>query len=187
MRGTHDKTETQPLGTVKDNMIGHTEQQKERAKEARKSCHVMGAATIRNFKHIIKSNQTSDCPVTLEDIDGAEKIHRKDILCIKGKTTRWNPTTTTIMNIAMPKELKEQNTNIMSCMDIMCINKIGFVINISHPLCCWGCQHMENNTKDSFCGSLNKSLQVCNNGDIASSTSNVTINSRVLWMRLMMN
>ena len=51
----HNKTETQSLGSVEDNVIGHTEQQKERAKEARKSCHIMGAPTVRNFKCIIKS------------------------------------------------------------------------------------------------------------------------------------
>ena len=85
-------------------MIGCTEQQKERAKEARKLCHIMGAPTVGNFKHIIKSDQMSDCPVTLEDIDRAEKICGKDILHIKGKMTRQNPTTTTIMNIATPKE-----------------------------------------------------------------------------------
>ena len=94
----------------------------------------------------------------LEDINGAEKIHRKDISHIKGNTTRQNPTTTTIMNIVMPKELKEQNTNIMSHTDIMFIDKIGFMTSISHPLHHWGCKHMENNTKDSFHKALDKSL-----------------------------
>ena len=81
----HNETETQSLGTVEDNMIGRTKQQKEKAKEARKSHHTMGAPTVRNFKHIIRSNQMSDCPVTLEDIDRAENICGKDILHIKGK------------------------------------------------------------------------------------------------------
>ena len=106
--------ETQPLGTVEDNVIRHAKQQKEKAKEARKSHHTIGAPTIRNFKHIIKSDQMRNCPVTLEDIDEAEKIHGKDILHIKGKTTRQNPTSTTIMNIAMPKKpRKEQEHHIM--------------------------------------------------------------------------
>ena len=83
MRWMHNETETQPLGTVEDNMIGCTEQQKERAKEARKSCHTMEAPIVRNFKCIIKSD---------------------------------------------------------------------------HPLHHQGCKCMENNTKDSFLGALDKSL-----------------------------
>ena len=67
------------------------------------------------------------------------------------------------MNIATPKELKEQNKNITSHTDIMHINKIGFMTNISYPLCHGGCKHMENNTEDPFCEALDKSLQVCNN------------------------
>ena len=94
----------------------------------------MGAPTIKNFKNIIKSGQIRNCPMTPEDIDRAEKIHRKDISCVKGKTTRCNLTTTTIMNIATPKELKERNENITLCMDLVCIDKIGFVTSISHPL-----------------------------------------------------
>ena len=88
-------------------MIRHTKQQKEKAKEARKSHHTMGAPTIRNFKHIIESNQMQNCPMALEDINRAEKICGKDILHIKGKTTKRNPTTTAIVNITMPTELKE--------------------------------------------------------------------------------
>ena len=47
-----------------------------------------GAPAVGNFKHIIKSNQMSDCPVTLEDINGAENIHGKDISCIKRKNNK---------------------------------------------------------------------------------------------------
>ena len=42
--------------------------------------------------------------MTLDDIDRAEMTHEKDISCVKRKTTRRNPTTTAIVNIAMPKD-----------------------------------------------------------------------------------
>ena len=48
-------------------------------------------------------------------------------------------------------------------MDIVCIDEIGFMTSISHPLCCWGCKHVENNTKDSFHEVLIKPLK-CNGG-----------------------
>ena len=79
----HNETKTQPLGTVEDNMIGCTKQQKEKSKEARKSCHTMGAPTVKNFKHIIKSDQMRNCPVTLEDIDGAEKFMGRTFCVLK--------------------------------------------------------------------------------------------------------
>ena len=140
------------------NVIGCNKQQKEQVKVTRKLFHIMGAPTIRNFKHIIKSNQIRNCPMTLDDIDGAEKICRKDILHVKRRTTGWNPTTTTIVNIAMPKEFKGENKNITLHIDIVHINKIGFMATTSHPLHHQGCKHIENVTKDSFCDTLDEPL-----------------------------
>ena len=41
--------------------------------------------TVKNFKHIIKSNQIQNCPITMEDIEIAEQIHGKDMSHLKGK------------------------------------------------------------------------------------------------------
>ena len=92
----------------------------------------------------------------MEDINIAEKICRKDVSSAKGKTTRRNPTATTAMTVAIPKELNEQNENIAVHSDMMCVNKIGFMTSMSHPLCCCGCKHVANNAKDSFHNALDK-------------------------------
>ena len=82
-----EKHEAQLVATIKDNTEGHTKQQQERAKEARKLCHIAGAPTVKNFKFIIESNQTQDCPITVDDVDIAEQMCGKDISHVKGKTT----------------------------------------------------------------------------------------------------
>ena len=74
--------------------------------------------------------------MTLDDIVRAEKTHRKDVSCVEGKMTRRNPTTTAIMNVTMPKELKEHNENIALCIDIVCVNEIGFAMSTLHSLHC---------------------------------------------------
>ena len=51
------KNKMQPLGTVEENAEGHTNQQQEQAKEAKKPHHIIGAPTVKNFKCMIKSNQ----------------------------------------------------------------------------------------------------------------------------------
>ena len=79
--------ELQLLCSMEENMVGHTNQQKERAKETRKLFHTMWAPTVQNFKHTTQSNKIKNCPMTAEDINMAEKIHRKDISHLKGKTT----------------------------------------------------------------------------------------------------
>ena len=63
--------------TIKENMEGFSNKEITRAKRARKLYHSLGAPSITNFKYLIKSNQIKNCPVTVKDIDNAERIFRK--------------------------------------------------------------------------------------------------------------
>jgi hypothetical protein len=42
------------VSTVKENHLGYTEREYQRAKLARRVYHLVGAPTIENFKHIVK-------------------------------------------------------------------------------------------------------------------------------------
>ena len=118
----------------------------------------MGASTVKNFKFIIESNQTQDCPIAVADIERAEETHGKDISHTKGKTAPQNPTTKENAIMTTPKELRERNEEIALCIDMMCINKIGFMTSISHPLCYRGCTHVPQNNKMTFHAVLDKML-----------------------------
>ena len=98
----------------------------------------MGAPTMKNFKFTMKSNQIQDCPITVEDTETAEQICGKDMSHIKGKTTCRNPTMQENATMTTPKELKERNEDITSHIDVMCVNKMGFMTSTSHPLHHWG-------------------------------------------------
>ena len=156
--------ECQFVRTVKDNEEGYSKLQQDRAKEAQKLYHIIGAPTIENFKYLIKSNQVMNCPVTMDDIDIAQDMHGKDISYLKGRTTRRNPPKTLTPTITIPKELKTKNKKITIYMDMMCINKIGFMATISHPIYYRGCKHVEDNKHESFYKVLDKMLRVYNNG-----------------------
>ena len=77
--------------TVKDNMQGYTTRQIKKADEARKLYHIIGTPTVENFKGLIKMNMIANNPITVEDVDRAEKIYGQSIYSMKGKTTRKKP------------------------------------------------------------------------------------------------
>ena len=56
--------------------------------EARKLYQIIGTPSIKDFKAIVQGNLIKNCPITIDDINLAEKIFGKDIPAIKGKTTR---------------------------------------------------------------------------------------------------
>ena len=68
--------------------------------------------TIRNY------------PTTIEDIKLCEKILRRSIPSLKGKTVRRPPKITVNDYIEIPKELKLSNQKIELCADLMYIQGI---------------------------------------------------------------
>ena len=101
----------------------------------------------------------------LDDINPLEKTNDKDMLHVKGEMTRHNPTmTTTTMNAAIPKELQECNKDITLCVNVMCVNEMGFMTSTSHPTHHWGCKHIIDNAIEQFHGALDEMLQVHNEG-----------------------
>lgn len=79
----------QLISTVAKNSGNFSTHQHERSKIAQNIYHNIGATTIDNIKLIINWSMTKECPMTIEDINIAADIWRKDISCFKGKST-WN-------------------------------------------------------------------------------------------------
>jgi len=82
----------------------------------------VGCPTVENFKAILKQNLIKNCPVTVEDVNIAEKFFGPDIGTLKGKSTRPNPPVVRDDLIEIPKELKQEHKDITLCMDIMFVN-----------------------------------------------------------------
>ena len=76
------------LNTAAENAQFCTAKQLERAKVARKLFQRIGTPSIRDFKGVVRMNMIGNNPVTVEDINIAEKVYGKDIGALKGKTTR---------------------------------------------------------------------------------------------------
>ena len=74
--------------TVNENKKGYTQKQFERAVAARALYHNVGAPTMENFKKMIQANMIRNNPITVEDVNIAEKIFGPDVSSLKGKSTR---------------------------------------------------------------------------------------------------
>ena len=95
--------------TVADNRKGFTNRQFKDAKAARDLKAMLGFPTTANFKHIIRLNQIRNCPITLKDIENAEKIFGDNIASPKGKSTRQKPPVIKEDFIEIPPEFLEHN------------------------------------------------------------------------------
>ena len=150
--------------TVEENKRNYTNQQFNRAKEARKLYHNIGAPTIKNYKRIIQSNMIRNCPVTVDDINIAEDIFGKDIAYLKGKTTRTTPKAVIKDKIKIPREIYERHNEITLHMDTIYINGMAFLTSIGYPICYRMCTPLPSTTHTDYYKIIDKALRTYNKG-----------------------
>ncbi len=73
-RGEMPQHHSHVIDTVKGNMEGFTERQVRYAKLARKTAAILGYPTEENFKYALRQKLFKNCPLTIDDVNNAEKI-----------------------------------------------------------------------------------------------------------------
>jgi len=122
------------VSSVEENKMGFTKRQFEDAKQARRLYHIVGCPTVENFKHILRQNIIKNCPVTVEDVNIAEKIFGPDIGALKGKTVRKAPIRVKEDLVEIPPEIYDKHKDIVYCMDIMYVNGMPMLTGIDRSI-----------------------------------------------------
>jgi hypothetical protein len=89
---------------------------------------------MKDFKWVIQSNQIKDCPVTVQDIDVAQKIWGKNIAALKGKTTRSKSIPVARDYVKVPMEPMKLHKEVFLTTDILFVNKIPFFLTLSRKI-----------------------------------------------------
>ena len=150
------------IASVAENKQGYTERELQRAKKARQLYHAVGTPTTRNFKFILRQNLIRNCPVTVEDVNIAEKIYGPDVGSLKGKTTRQKPKPVTRDIISIPKALVKNHSNIELCMDTMFVNNIRFLTSIDKTIRFRSAVYMREGTHAAYYKAIDDILRVYN-------------------------
>ena len=151
------------VSTVSENQKGYTQRQFENAKRARKLYHILGCPTVENFKHILRQKIIKNCPVTIDDVNIAEKIFGPDIGAMKGKNTRHRPTPVKDDLVEIPKELREQHANLTLCMDIMYVNGMPMLTAIDRSIKYRSLIPLDSRVADKLYKGLDKIFRLYNN------------------------
>ena len=122
------------LNTVEQMKSVYTKRQVDRAEKAKELYAVIGYPSLKDFKHIIQTNQIKNCPVTIEEVNIWTKIYGPDVNAQKGKTTRTKPNVAVNDYIEIPKEIVEAHQGIELCADALCIDGVTFLTTISKNL-----------------------------------------------------
>ena len=159
------KQQVQLLTTVEENKSFYSNRQFERAKKARLLYHAVGTPSVKDFKTMINLNAIKDNPITVQDIEMAEKIFGPDISNLKGKTTRKKPLPVVEDYITIPKELTRAQKDVTLCMDTIKINGLYFLTTISKNLHYRTAQWVKDQTIKTYLETIEKVIQLYKSAD----------------------
>jgi hypothetical protein len=149
------KNDVSLFTTVAGNKKLYTKRHVDRAEAARKLYQVIGFPSMRDYKHIVQTNQIKNCPVNLEDIS----IFGQDIYAMKGKTTRSKPKIVINDYVEVPQELLDAHEKVIICMDIMFIDEVAFVVTVSKYIKYITIQCIENRKSETIMKALHRVLE----------------------------
>ena len=119
------------MDTVQENRKNYTQHQFKHAKLARKLHHNVGTPTVKNFKSLLKANMIKNCPVTIEDVNIAEKTFGPSMSSLKGKSARrmLKPVRADVIETP-PKLIKQHHES----MDTMFINQEAMLTAVDYTV-----------------------------------------------------
>jgi hypothetical protein len=95
---------------------------------------VLSCPTPEHLQNFICQNLAKDCPVTVTDVNNAEKIFGPDVGALKGKSNRSKPVPIKEDLVAIPKEVTEQHTKLVLRFDLMFINGFPLLTSLTKVL-----------------------------------------------------
>ena len=119
------------LSTVEENKKLYSKRQVAGAEKAKNLYKVITYPSIRDYKHVVQSNQIKNCPVTIEDIKIWLKIFGDNVHALKGKSTRRKPRVVVNDYVEIPKEFIEAHKGVILFVDVLYIDGVTFLLTLS--------------------------------------------------------
>jgi hypothetical protein len=82
----------------------------------------------KEFKGMVRERLINNCPVTVQDVENANRIFGPDLANLRGKTIRTKPEHVRIEYIQIPRDFVELHKYVMLVADVMFVNGLPFLV-----------------------------------------------------------
>ena len=134
------------FNTVSENKEGFTPRQIKGAEVARALYSPLIYPSDKDYKWVIFINQTKNCPVTVQDVEFAQKVWGNNIAALKGKITRRNPNVVYRYQVKISAGLIKLHKEVFLICDIFFVKKIPFFMTLSRKIYFTEVNYLENCT-----------------------------------------
>jgi hypothetical protein len=122
------------VNMVQENFEGFMKHKVEKAKEASCLQGMIGNPTKREYTGILRVKLITNCPVTVHDINNANRILGPNLANIRGKMTRTKPEQVRVKIVQIHRVFVQMHKYVMLVAGVMFINSLPFVVTSSRGL-----------------------------------------------------
>jgi len=95
---------------------------------------MVGNPTDKEFKGMVCEKLITNCPVTVQDVENANRIFGPDLANLRGKTIRTKPEHVRIEYVQIPRDFVELHNYVTLVADVKFVNGLPFLITSSRGL-----------------------------------------------------
>jgi hypothetical protein len=148
------------VNTVYRNFEGYTKQDLEKAKEARRLQGMVGNPTEREFIGMVCEKLIANCPVTVRDVDNANRIFGPDLANLRGKTTRMKPDRVRVEYVEIPRDFVELHKHVTLVADVMFVTGLPFLVTSSRGISLVMIEYLPLQTVNRLLHTLDRVVQI---------------------------
>ncbi len=134
------------MNTVRGNFEGYTPHEVERAREARRIQGMIANPAEREFARMVREQLLTNCPVTVRDVDNANRIFGPDLANLRGKATRTKPKCVRVEYVQIPRDFVQLHKYITLVADVMFVNGLPFLVTSSQGFSLVTIEHLQSRT-----------------------------------------
>ena len=113
----------------------------------------------------------NDCPLTMQDVNQAEKMCGEDMATLKSKTTHQKPTPVMEDCMQVPKQTSELHNEVALAADTMFVQKIPFFISASRDIKFTTVEVLKNRKISGIMDCMARAFNTCNRQGFAMTTA----------------
>jgi hypothetical protein len=148
------------VNTVRENFEGYSCHEVEKAKEVRRTQGMIANPTQREFAGMVREQLLTNCPVTVQDVDNANRIFGPDLANLRGKTTRTKPEHVRVEYVQIPRDFVQLQKYVTLVADVMFVNGLPFLVTSSQGLSLVTIEHRPSRTAKHLVQALERVFRI---------------------------
>jgi hypothetical protein len=117
---------------------------------------MVGNPTDKEFKGMVCERLITNCPVTVQDVENANRIFSPDLANLRGKMIRTKPEHVRIEYVQIPRDFVELHKYVTLVVDVMFVNGLPFLVTSSQGISLVTIEYLKSRTAKRLIDTLER-------------------------------